>query len=36
MNGMVTYSQKILLEHGVLEKGVGTGVDRPGSGYSQI
>ena len=36
MNGMVTYSQKILLEHGVLEKGVGMGVDRPGSGFSQI
>ena len=36
MNGMVTYSQKILLEHGVLEKGVGMGVARLGSGYSQI
>ncbi len=36
MNGMVTYSQKILLEHGAIEKGVGMGVDRPGSGYSQI
>ena len=36
MNGMVTYSQKILTEYGVIEKGVGTGVDRPGSGYSQI
>ena len=36
MNGMVTYSQKILTEYGVIKKGVGTGVDRPGSGYSQI
>lgn len=36
MNGMVTYSQKILTEYGVIEKGVGTGVDRPGSGYSTI
>ena len=36
MNGMVTYSQKILLEHGAIEKGVGMGVDRPGSGFSQI
>ena len=36
VNGMVTYSQKVLTEHGVIEKGAGWGVARPGSGYSQI
>ena len=34
VNGMVTYSQKLLLEHGMIEKGAGRGVDLPGSGYS--
>ena len=36
MNGMVTYSQKLLTEYGVIEQGAGWGVARPGSGYSQI
>ena len=34
VNGMVTYSQKLLLEHGIIEKGVGRGFDLPSSGYS--
>ena len=36
VNGRVTYSQQILQEFGWIEKGVGRGVDTPGSGYSQI
>jgi NAD(P)-dependent dehydrogenase (short-subunit alcohol dehydrogenase family) len=36
VTGRVTYSQQILLEFGWIKKGQGTGVDRPGSGYSQI
>ena len=36
VNGMVTYSQKLLLEYGVIDKGVGRGFDLPGSGYSRI
>ena len=34
VNGMVTYSQKLLLEHGLIEKGAGRGFNMPGSGYS--
>lgn len=36
VNGRVTYSQQILKEFGWIESGAGRGVDRPGSGYSQI
>lgn len=36
VNGRVTYSQEILLEFGWISEGRGRGVDRPGSGYSQI
>ena len=36
VNGRVTYSQQILKEYGLIENAFGTGVDRPGSGYSQI
>lgn len=36
VNGRVTYSQQILKELGWIEAGAGRGVDRPGSGYSQI
>jgi len=32
----VTYSQEILLEFGWISKGRGLGVERKGSGYSQI
>ena len=34
--GRVTYSQEILLEYGWISDGKGLGVDRKGSGYSQI
>ncbi len=34
--GRVTYSQEILLEFGWIREGRGIGVDRKGSGYSQI
>ena len=34
VNGMVTYSQKLLLEYGLIEKGEGRGFNMPGSGYS--
>jgi len=34
--GRVTYSQEILLEYGWISEGKGLGVDRKGSGYSQI
>jgi len=34
--GRVTYSQEILLEFGWISEGRGLGVDRKGSGYSQI
>jgi NAD(P)-dependent dehydrogenase (short-subunit alcohol dehydrogenase family) len=34
--GRVTYSQEILLEFGWISEGKGLGVDRKGSGYSQI
>jgi NAD(P)-dependent dehydrogenase (short-subunit alcohol dehydrogenase family) len=36
VTGRVTYSQEILAEFGWIEKGQGTGIDRVGSGYSQI
>ena len=36
VNGRVTYSQQILKEFGWIEHAQGGGVDRPGSGYSQI
>jgi citronellol/citronellal dehydrogenase len=36
VTGRVTYSQQILQEFGWIKKGQGTGIDRPGSGYSQI
>ena len=35
VNGRVCYSQQILQEFGWIEEGHGTGVDTPGSGYSQ-
>ncbi|MCL4232527.1 MAG: SDR family NAD(P)-dependent oxidoreductase [Dehalococcoidia bacterium] len=34
--GRVTYSQEILLEFGWIPSGKGTGVERKGSGYSQV
>lgn len=36
VTGRVTYSQQILKEFGWIEDGKGIGIDRPGSGYSQI
>jgi citronellol/citronellal dehydrogenase len=36
VTGLVTYSQTLLKEYGVIEKGVGIGFDRKGSGYSLI
>lgn len=36
VNGRVTYSQQILKEFGWIATGTGRGVDRHGSGYSQI
>ncbi|MDA0353384.1 MAG: SDR family NAD(P)-dependent oxidoreductase [Chloroflexi bacterium] len=36
VSGRVTYSQQILQEFGWIENGKGTGIDRTGSGYSQI
>lgn len=36
VTGRVTYSQEILAEFGWIPRGQGTGVDRKGSGYSQI
>jgi len=35
VTGRVTYSQTILKEFGWITEGRGTGIDRPGSGYSQ-
>ncbi len=35
VTGRVTYSQAILKEFGWIDKGKGTGIDQPGSGYSQ-
>ncbi|MCC7364639.1 MAG: SDR family NAD(P)-dependent oxidoreductase [Dehalococcoidia bacterium] len=34
--GRVTYSQEILLEFGWIASGKGTGIERKGSGYSQV
>jgi hypothetical protein len=36
VSGRVTYSQEILHEFGWIDEARGTGVERPGSGYSQI
>jgi NAD(P)-dependent dehydrogenase (short-subunit alcohol dehydrogenase family) len=36
VTGRVTYSQEILQEFGWISDGKGTGIDRKGSGYSQI
>ncbi len=36
ITGRVTYSQELLKEYGLIEKGRGIGFDRKGSGYSQI
>ena len=36
VSGRVTYSQQILHEFGWIERASGTGVDQPGSGFSQI
>lgn len=36
VTGRVTYSQVLLKEFGLLEQARGTGIDRAGSGYSQI
>ena len=36
VTGRVTYSQQILKEYGLLNQARGAGVERPGSGYSQI
>ena len=35
VSGRVCYSQQILQEFGWIEAGHGTGIDSPGSGYSQ-
>jgi hypothetical protein len=36
VTGRVTYSQEILQEFGWIKDGKGTGIERKGSGYSQI
>ncbi len=36
VTGRVTYSQEILLEFGWIKEGKGAGIERKGSGYSQI
>jgi hypothetical protein len=36
VSGRVVYSQQLLLEYGQIPAGRGLGIDRPGSGYSQI
>ena len=36
VTGRVTYSQEILKEFGWIKEGKGVGIDRPGTGYSQI
>jgi len=36
VTGRVTYSQEILQEFGWIEEGTGLGIDRKGSGYSEI
>jgi hypothetical protein len=36
VTGRVTYSQHILKEFGWIKEARGIGIDRPGTGYSQI
>ena len=36
VNGRVTYSQQILKEFGKIDRARGVGVERNGTGYSQI
>ncbi|MGH7815035.1 MAG: SDR family NAD(P)-dependent oxidoreductase [Candidatus Binataceae bacterium] len=36
VTGLVTYSQPLLKQYGLIEKGAGIGFDRKGSGYSMI
>ena len=36
VTGRVTYSQAILKEFGWIAEASGTGIDQPGTGYSQI
>ena len=36
VTGRVTYSQQILMEFGWIDEARGGGVDRPGSGFSQV
>ncbi len=36
VTGRVTYSQAILKEFGWITNGKGVGIERPGSGYSQV
>jgi hypothetical protein len=36
ITGRVTYSQEILKEFGWIQEGKGLGINRKGSGYSQI
>ncbi|MDO8433114.1 MAG: SDR family NAD(P)-dependent oxidoreductase [Candidatus Binatus sp.] len=36
VTGLVTYSQPLLMQYGLIDKAVGIGVDIKGSGYSQI
>jgi citronellol/citronellal dehydrogenase len=36
VTGWVTYSQVVLKQYGLIDKGVGIGFDREGSGYSKI
>jgi hypothetical protein len=36
VTGLVTYSQVLLKQYGIIERGVGIGFDRKGSGYSLI
>jgi hypothetical protein len=35
VSGRVTYSQQLLKEFGLIDKGRGIGIDWPGSGFSQ-
>jgi hypothetical protein len=36
VTGRVTYSQVLLKEHGMIDRGRGIGFERDGSGYSKI
>lgn len=36
VTGWVTYSQTVMLKYGLIDKGVGIGFERDGSGYSKI